>query len=182
MQTREKEQVHQEAKDALDRYDRGLIGSDSHVPFQDEIPGVGYKAKLNQKTLIWDGASTHGAIRVTSARKKSFWHSYASKIGLAGVIFLPPRTPTLNPIELMFGFIKHHIRKNCPDIGYTAAELVTAIHDAFRLVRPEMIRGWIKKAGYRFPANPPEANYGNIPQIDPFIQTIMMMMVLLRCR
>ncbi len=164
-QTRDKEQKHQEAENALREYEASF-DSGVPVPLQDEISGVGYKNKLGQKTLIWDGASTHGAIRITSARKKSFWHSYADKIGLAGVIFLPPRTPTLNPIELMFGFIKHHIRKNCPDTGYTADGLVKAIHDAFRLVRPEMIRGWIKKAGYRFPADKPEQRNNVDPNVS----------------
>jgi hypothetical protein len=69
---------------------------------------------------------------------------------LKGVIFLPPRTPTLNPIELAFGFIKHQVRKHCPDEGYSADGLVQAIHEAFRLVTPVMIKNWVKKAGYRF--------------------------------
>ena len=138
------------AQEALVRYDRQLDRSRSYVPFQDEIAGIGYKSKLTKKTLIWDGASTHGATKITSARRKSFWHDHAKKVGLAGVIFLPPRTPTLNPIELMFGFLKHHVRKQCPDEGYTPSGLLQAIHNAFRLVRPEMIQNWIKKAGYKF--------------------------------
>lgn len=148
-QTREKEQEFNAAQTALTRHDRQMLRSGSYVPFQNELVGAGYRAKLAQKLLIWDGASTHGAIKITSARKKSFWHDHATTIGLAGVIFLPPRTPTLNPIELMFGFIKHHIRKNCPDTGYTSPGLVQAVHDAFRLIRPE-IRNWVKKSGYRF--------------------------------
>ena len=147
---REKQQELNAAQESLARYDRQLDRSRSYVPFQDEIIGIGYKSKLAKKTLIWDGASTHGAIKITSARRKSFWHDHAKKVGLAGVIFLPPRTPTLNPIELMFGFLKHHVRKHCPDEGYTPAGLLNAIHNAFRLVRPEMIQNWIKKAGYKF--------------------------------
>ena len=149
-QVRTKQVEFNAAADALTRYDRQMLRSGSYVPFQNEIVGAGYKSKLAKKYLVWDGASTHGAIKVTSARKKSFWHSHASKIGMAGVIYLPPRTPTLNPIELLFGFIKHHIRKNCPDEGYMPAGLLQAIHNAFKLVRPEMIRNWVKKAGYRF--------------------------------
>jgi len=138
------------ARDAVTRYERQLARSGSYVPFQNEIAGIGYRAKLAKKLLIWDGASSHGPIKLTSARRKSFWHEYANQVGLGGVIFLPPRSPTLNPIELLFGFLKHQIRKNCPDTGYTSGGLIKAIHDAFRLVRPQMIRNWVKKAGYRF--------------------------------
>ena len=174
-QVRTKQAEFNDAADALTRYDRQMLRSGSYVPFQNEIAGAGYKTKLAKKYLIWDGASTHGAIRVTSARKKSFWHSHATKVGMAGVVYLPPRTPTLNPIELLFGFIKHHIRKNCPDEGYTPAGLLQAIHNAFKLVRPEMIRNWVKKAGYRFSeaaANLESDNTNqqdNLPEeVDPF--------------
>jgi len=68
---------------------------------------------------------------------------------MKGVIFLP-RTPTLNPIELAFGFVKHQVRKNCPDEGYSPTGLIQAIHQAFRLITPVMIKNWVKKAGYRF--------------------------------
>ena len=144
------QQAHSSAQDSLSRYQRQLQRSGSYAPFQDELAGAGYRQKLSRKSLVWDGASTHGAIKITSAQKQSFWHQYATKIGLGGVIYLPPRTPTLNPIELLFGFIKHHLRKNCPDNGYSSSGLLEAIHNAFRLVRPEMIRNWVKKAGYRF--------------------------------
>jgi len=69
---------------------------------------------------------------------------------MKGVIFLPPRTPTLNPIELTFGFVKHQVRKNCPDEGYSPTGLIQSIHQAFRLITPAMIKNWVKKAGYRF--------------------------------
>jgi len=140
----------QAAAEGLARYERQLLRAGSYEPFQDELAGAGYRRRLSTKYLVWDCASTHGAVRITSARKKSFWHGYANKVGLKGVIFLPPRTPTLNPIELAFGFIKHQVRKHCPDEGYSAAGLVQAIHEAFRLVTPVMIKNWVKKAGYRF--------------------------------
>ncbi len=138
------------AADAWTRYERQMERAGSYVPFQDELGGAGYKRKLSNKYLIWDCASTHGAVRISSFHKKSFWHSYAAKAGMKGVVFLPPRTPTLNPIELAFGFVKHHVRKQCPDEGYTSVGLLQAIHNAFRLITPQMIKNWVKKAGYRF--------------------------------
>jgi transposase len=159
LQTEEQLQQQQmlAAADAWVRFERQMQRAGSHVPFQDELGGAGYKRKLSNKYLIWDCASTHGAVRISSFRKKSFWHSYALKAGMKGVIFLPPRTPTLNPIELAFGFVKHHVRKQCPDEGYTSVGLLQAIHNAFRLITPQMIKNWVKKAGYRF-TSPREEN------------------------
>jgi hypothetical protein len=145
-----KQQNAAAAADALTRYERQLQRTGSYVPFQDELAGIGYRRRLSGKYLVWDCASTHGAVRIKSAKKKSFWHQYAGKAGMRGVIFLPPRTPTLNPIELVFGFIKHQVRKNCPDEGYSSSGLIQAIHNAFRMVTPTMIKNWVKKAGYRF--------------------------------
>ena len=126
-----------------------MARSGSYVPFQDEIMGIGYREKLAQKVLVWDNASTHGAIKVTSGKKQSFWHNHATKLGLRGVVFLPPRTPSLNPIELLFGYLKRYLRKKCPDDGYTQTTLLQTIQDGFRLVRPDMVANWIKKCGYR---------------------------------
>lgn len=145
-----KDQEAKAAQDAWTRHERQLERAGSYIQFQDEIAGVGYKRRLANKYLVWDCASTHGAVKITSARKKSFWHEHAQKAGMKGVIFLPPRTPTLNPIELVFGFVKHHVRKTCPDEGYSAAGLMQAIHNAFRMVTPSMIMNWVKKSGYRF--------------------------------
>lgn len=145
-----KQQQALAAADAWERFERQMERAGSYVPFQDELGRAGYKRKLSNKHLIWDCASTHGAVRISSFRKKSFWHSYALRAGMKGVIFLPPRTPTLNPIELAFGFVKHHVRKQCPDEGYTPVGLLQAIHSAFRLITPQMIKNRVKKAGYRF--------------------------------
>jgi hypothetical protein len=164
-----KQQDAAAAADAWTRYDRQLQRAGSYVPFQNELGGIGYRKRFAAKYLVWDCASTHGAVRIASARKKSFWHQYAEKVGMRGVIFLPPRTPTLNPIELVFGFIKHQVRKHCPDEGYKSASLIQAIHNAFRRVTPTMIRNWVKKAGYRFASPAPDVAAAvppALPQID----------------
>ena len=159
------------AADAWTRHERQMVRAGSFIPFQDEIAGVGYKRRLANKYLVWDCASTHGAVKIASARKKSFWHEYAKKAGMKGVVFLPPRTPTLNPIELVFGFLKHHVRKNCPDEGYSSTGLIQAIHSAFRMVTPTMIKNWVKKAGYRFSRSAEEEPTGEgvaraLPNLD----------------
>jgi len=169
-QEQRKQQEASAAADAWTRYERQMERAGSYVPFQDELGGAGYKRKLSNKYLIWDCASTHGAVRISSSRKKSFWHSYAVKAGMKGVVFLPPRTPTLNPIELAFGFVKHHVRKQCPDEGYTSVALLQAIHNAFRLITPQMIKNWVKKAGYRFTSprqqNIPAASHEAAADLD----------------
>ena len=71
MKLRDQEQRTQQeasaAEDALSRYDRQMVRAGSSVPFQDEIGGAGYKRKLANKYLVWDCASTHGAVRISSA-------------------------------------------------------------------------------------------------------------------
>ncbi len=144
----EAEQQFEEANNAWLRQQRS---SSIFTPFQSEIRGgAGFKKKLSSKYLVWDGASSHGAVRVPSSKRKSFWHSLSTKLGMAGVIFLPPRSPQFNPIELVFGHIKHNLRSNCPDEGYTQTSLLNAIHDAFRRITPIMMKHWVQKCGYVF--------------------------------
>jgi transposase len=144
-----------EAEQQLKQAKLGLLKqqrtSSIYTPFQTEIRGgAGFKKKLSTKYLVWDGASSHGAVRVPSSKRMSFWHSLSKKLGMAGVIFLPPRSPQLNPIELVFGHIKHYIRSQCPDEGYTQTSLLNAIHAAFRRITPTMVKHWIQKCGYSF--------------------------------
>jgi transposase len=63
----------------------------------------------------------------------------------AAVIFLPPYSPDLNPIELMWSKIKAILRK----LKIRAKELlVDAIAYAFNCVSTSDISGWFKHDGY----------------------------------
>ena len=63
----------------------------------------------------------------------------------ASVLFLPPYSPELNPIEECWSKIKNYIRRLAPR---TLDELQQAIREAFRIVTSGDARGWIKHAGY----------------------------------
>lgn len=63
----------------------------------------------------------------------------------ASVLFLPPYSPELNPIENAWSKLKTHIRALAPQ---TLAELHEAICKAVAAVTPADARGWFSHAGY----------------------------------
>ena len=63
----------------------------------------------------------------------------------AQVVYLPPYSPDLNPIEMMWSKIKAHLRKVK---ARTHDELITAIADALDLVSCADILGWFAENGY----------------------------------
>ena len=103
---------------------------------------------LNQRTLVWDNASTHSAVQAHDPTRVSMFHRLFREWGFCGVIFLPPRSPAFNPAELCFAFLKHWVRKWAPDEGYTQEALEQAIVDAIGRVTSTMARNWIRGCGY----------------------------------
>jgi len=80
---------------------------------------------LASKTLIWDNASTHGAIRVENLKAKSIFHRLAKeRWGMRGIIYLPPRSPQFQPVETLFAFLKNSLRHNAPKNGLYSEELL----------------------------------------------------------
>jgi hypothetical protein len=75
--------------------------------------------------------------------------------GFRGVVFLPARSPSLNPAELCFAFLKHWVRKWAPDEGYAQQALEQAIRDAVKRVTGTMIFNWIRGCGYGHGAGRP---------------------------
>lgn len=63
----------------------------------------------------------------------------------AMILFLPPYSPDLNPIEQMWSKIKSYLRK-CK--ARTKDSLEKAIEEAFTKVTQSDINGWFKCAGY----------------------------------
>jgi len=61
------------------------------------------------------------------------------------LLYLPPYSPDLNPIEHMWSKIKSLLRKHRPR---TADELALAIPSAFDRVTAEDCRGWFSHCGY----------------------------------
>jgi len=66
----------------------------------------------------------------------------------ATVVYLPPYSPDLNPIEMMWSKIKAYLRKIK---ARTHEELMLAIADAFDLVSTSDILGWFNENGYSVP-------------------------------
>lgn len=63
----------------------------------------------------------------------------------AEVVYLPPYSPDLNPIEMMWSKIKAHLRKTK---ARTKQSLETAIGKALDFVSKSDIAGWFVKNGY----------------------------------
>jgi transposase len=63
----------------------------------------------------------------------------------AAILYLPPYSPDLNPIELMWSKIKAFLRMVK---ARTVDALLEAIPMAFQTVSVEDIAGWVKHAGY----------------------------------
>jgi transposase len=64
----------------------------------------------------------------------------------AGVLFLPPYSPDLNPIEHGWAKVKTRLRALKPR---TLEAVLTALVDAFATVTAQDIRGWFRHCGYR---------------------------------
>ena len=113
------------------------------------LPWAGeQKLDLRERTLVWDNAATHGAVRTTQTQNISVFHRWFREWGLAGVVFTPPRSPSFNPVELCFAYVKRWVRKWAPPEGYTQAGLEQAIAQAVEKVTPQMIDNWIRACGY----------------------------------
>ena len=64
----------------------------------------------------------------------------------AGVVFLPPYSPDLNPIEPCWSKVKARLRALKPR---TLDDLLAALVDAFATVTGHDIRGWFRHCGYQ---------------------------------
>jgi len=63
----------------------------------------------------------------------------------ASVLFLPPYSPDLNPIEMMWGKVKALLRKA---EARTHLDLLQAITNALRAVTPQDAANWFAHCGY----------------------------------
>ena len=67
--------------------------------------------------------------------------------------FLPPYSPDLNPIELLFSAMKYHLRRNGEYVRFAMSELSdheieSILLDAvYSLVLPDVF-GWFRHCGY----------------------------------
>jgi len=61
------------------------------------------------------------------------------------LIYLPPYSPDLNPIENAFGTIKHYLKD---DPLYFIESPENAILNACKKIKPQQIRNWYRLCGY----------------------------------
>jgi len=127
--------------------DVGLYFQEKFVPLYLDKFGAD---SLKEKRVVWDNASTHGAIKLgLNEAKVSFFHEWARENwGMANVVYLPPRSPFLNPAELSFAFTKQDVRHQAPTPGYNAKEFPTVIHGTFAKITTSLIKGWAMGCGY----------------------------------
>lgn len=64
----------------------------------------------------------------------------------ARLVYLPPYSPELNPIEPMWGKIKHYLRKAS---ARTFQDFKKAIKTAFEMINKTDLQHWFKHCGYK---------------------------------
>ena len=103
-------------------------------------------AKLNpfdghslHNVVVLDNASIHHVAEVVQAIEST----------VALLLFLPPYSPNLNPIEETFSKLKYYLRQNDPAIQVADDDdLPQFILSGFATMTVEDCYGWIKHAGY----------------------------------
>lgn len=70
---------------------------------------------------------------------------HAIKDAGARVLFLPPYSPDLNPIEAAWAKLKHLVRKSFAD---DVNVLKNALRKAWSKINPSDVRGWFRYCGY----------------------------------
>lgn len=63
------------------------------------------------------------------------------------IVFLPPYSPDLNPIEEAFSKIKHFIRRNAA-LFMSSNGLLYSMHQAMDIITADDAEGYIMHAGY----------------------------------
>lgn len=79
-----------------------------------------------------------------SAHKSNYTQQHIEEKG-ARLVFLPPYSPDLNPIELCWSKVKTALRSAK---ARTFDALLSALADALRWIRPPDIRAWFAHCGY----------------------------------
>ena len=77
-------------------------------------------------------------------RVRSSWNQVTRAAG-AHVLFLPPHSPDLNPIEQMFAKIKHRLRHVS---ARTRETLWRAVGEVLDTIEPQECANYLRNAGY----------------------------------
>ena len=76
-------------------------------------------------------------------------HEVVSLFQSVGILllFLPPYSPDLNPIEETFSYIKGYLRKH-DTLLQVIPDPSTVVRSAFNSLTPQMCQNWIRHGGY----------------------------------
>ena len=121
-----------------------LDGSTARTVFSGGVTGERFKSYLKEALL----PTLHpGDILVMDNLGSHKVQGVAEMIHSAGVElrYLPPYSPDMNPIEMMWSKIKAFLRKHRPRSG---DDLLNLIPDAFALVSLSDCSAWFSAAGY----------------------------------
>ena len=62
------------------------------------------------------------------------------------VMYLPPYSPDLNPIELAFSYVKGYLKEHQDFLSFMPH--MNVVRAAFNTITPQQCKGWILKSGY----------------------------------
>lgn len=74
--------------------------------------------------------------------------SYHSPIAGVRIMFLPPYSPDLNPIEEAFSKIKSWIRRNYDLFAVPGDGMFYDVREALDIITPEDAQGYMRHSGY----------------------------------
>ena len=92
------------------------------------------------QVVLMDNLNTHKSKRVEKAIEEAG----------ASLIYLPPYSPDLNPIEECWSKVKTYLRSRAVR---EKSKLQAALKAAFATITHENIKGWFNHAGYNFSPN-----------------------------
>ncbi len=96
-----------------------------------------FDGKNSNSIVVMDNASIHHSREVADL---------ISSVG-ALLIYLPPYSPDLNPIEEAFSSVKANLKAH-EVIIYDASDIETIVQAAFTNISPENCKGWFSDSGY----------------------------------
>jgi len=129
----------------------GLKGIIAPMTYKDTLNGELFTAYIKEvlvkeiepgEILLMDNLSSHKANSEEAIKP-------LIEKGI-GVIWLPPYSSDLNPIELTWSKLKAYIRKKKPR---TTDELIEVLSEALGYVTKDDIKNWFKHDGYFFVPN-----------------------------
>ena len=97
-----------------------------------------YDGNNPRSILVMDNCSIHHVQEVAD---------YLQSVGIP-LIYLPPYSPDLNPIEELFSFLKYYLKQHDDVIQALNNNPIEVIKSAFNEITPALCKAWIKHAGY----------------------------------